>query len=46
MVYRPASFAVGAFLSLVALSVMAGWVACARGRNRGRADVEETRPGD
>ena len=44
MVYRPASFAVGAFCSLLALSVAASWVVCIRGRNRARADVEETRP--
>jgi len=42
MVYRPASFAVGAFVSLVMLGVGAGWVTCVRGRKDGRGSVEQT----
>jgi len=43
MVYRPASFATGAFVSLIALGVLVGWAMWARGRKEAAGSVENTR---
>jgi len=45
MVYRPASFAFGAFLSLTALAVGAAWIASVRGRKEPHRSVEQTGAG-
>ncbi len=46
MVYRPASFAVGAFISLLGLSLGAAWIAGVGGRKGVAASVEDSRATD
>lgn len=46
MVYRPASFTVGAFISLLALGIAAGWFVACRGRTGAAGNVENSGAAD